>query len=205
MVLSQKDCDGRLVEVSVGRLIFCAPADTTEGFRLVPLIMYSPTYVSTLLALMVLVNVTASFIVCSEPPRALLSQLRSERQDGGRSVDEGQRKQEKLLETMSLLGAEEIAKMNVSERTTRAMLAEAVEDRIFQLQDNLEQLSGGEVPVDESVKAQCVEIAKDIRRSQIQYNELVSGAQSDLLDSMKSWEQTTNVKTETEAKRSGFE
>jgi hypothetical protein len=144
-----------------------------------------------LLALQAFISFSSSFIVKTESQRSSLVVLTVSQ--GG--FGDGQRKQEKYMEAMSLQGAEEIAKMNISERASRALLAEAMEDRIFQLQDDLEELSGGQVPVDESVKAQCVDIAKDIRRFQIQYNDLVSGAPSELLDSMKSWktEQNNNV------------
>eukprot|EP00984_Skeletonema_dohrnii_P018352 scaffold8553_cov67-Skeletonema_dohrnii-CCMP3373.AAC.1 len=48
--------------------------------------------------------------------------------------------QENIMEMASLKGAEEIAKLDIQERTKRAMLAESVEDRIFELVDELEQI-----------------------------------------------------------------
>ncbi|GKY93332.1 hypothetical protein MPSEU_000300800 [Mayamaea pseudoterrestris] len=144
------------------------------------------------------VDVTSSFAIPGSSSRLFsLTILHANSQSS--SFGDGQRKQEKYMEAMSLQGAAQIAKMNISERTTRALLAEAVEDRIFQLQDDLEQLSGGSVPDDEAVKAQCVEIAKTIRRSQIQYNDLVSGAPSELLNSMQSWEKTQKADNELDA------
>ena len=158
--------------------------------------------VHAVLVLLACFDLSSSFVVTTRNQKANLVALQSAQQDG-RSFDDGQRKQEMYMEAMSLKGAEEIAKMNISERTTRAMLAEAVEDRIFQLQDDLELLSGGTVPTDETTKAQCVELAKDIRRSQLQYNDLVSGAPSELLNSIKSWEESQPK--DTNADQSAFE
>ena len=156
-----------------------------------------------LVALLVCVDLSSSFVVTTRYQKIDFFALQLAQQDG-RSFDDGQRKQEMYMEAMSLKGAEQIAKMNISERTTRAMLAEAVEDRIFQLQDDLELLSGGTVPEDETTKAQCVELAKDIRRSQIQYNDLVSGAPSELLNSIKSWDESSQSE-DTDAEQSAFE
>ena len=47
---------------------------------------------------------------------------------------------EQFMEEASRKGAEKVKAMSIEERTRRAMLAEAVEDRIFSLYDDLEGL-----------------------------------------------------------------
>lgn len=93
---------------------------------------------------------------------------------------------EALLEAMAASGAAKVATMSVPERTKRAMLAEAVEDRIFQLQDDLEELSGGVVPEDEKLRSQCVDVARQIKLAQKQYQDLVSGEPSEMLKTLES-------------------
>lgn len=98
------------------------------------------------------------------------------------------KKLEQVLETSSSAGAKAIAKMDLQERTKRAMLAEAVEDRIFELSEELELLikqndgceSFSEFPDD--VREEALEIAKQTKALQVQYDDLVNGRPSLLLD-----------------------
>jgi hypothetical protein len=48
------------------------------------------------------------------------------------------------------------------------------------------------VPKDETLKLQCVEIAQNIKQSQIQYSELVTGAPSAILNSLESLDETVD-------------
>ncbi|KAL7535044.1 hypothetical protein ACHAXR_006231 [Thalassiosira sp. AJA248-18] len=103
--------------------------------------------------------------------------------NGGQSP--AQKKQEQMMEMSSIAGAEEIRKLDIDERTKRAMLAEAVEDRIFDLVDELEQLvlqNGGLEDLSGEVKEEAVEMAKQTKALQVQYNDLVNGKPSQLLD-----------------------
>jgi hypothetical protein len=91
--------------------------------------------------------------------------------------------QENIMEMASLQGAEEIAKLDIDERTKRAMLAEQVEDRIFELVDELEQMvqkNNGVLEGD--VKEEAVELAKQTKALQNQYEDLVNGRPSSLLE-----------------------
>lgn len=87
---------------------------------------------------------------------------------------------------MSLKGAKEIAKMEIQERTKRAMLAEVIEDRIFELTEVLEGFVDESGTVREEDREKAVEVALQTKQLQIQYNELVSGKQSAILDSLNS-------------------
>ena len=98
-----------------------------------------------------------------------------------------QRKQEQIMEMASIAGAKNIASLEIHERTKRAMLAENVEDRIFELVDELEILvkkSGGLENLSDETKEEAVEIAKQTKELQIQYDDLVSGRPSSLLSSI---------------------
>lgn len=91
--------------------------------------------------------------------------------------------QENIMEMASLAGAEEIAKLDIQERTKRAMLAESVEDRIFELTDELESLvkeNNGVLEGD--AREEAVELAKQTKALQIQYDDLVNGRPSSLLE-----------------------
>ena len=90
------------------------------------------------------------------------------------------------MERSSRAGAEAIAKLNAQERAKRAMLAEAVENRIFELVDELELLikrtgveSFGEFP--DNVRDRALEMATRTKELQNQYDDLVSGRPSQLL------------------------
>jgi hypothetical protein len=98
------------------------------------------------------------------------------------------RELEQVFEVSSNAGADVVAKMNLQERTKRAMLAEQVEDRIFELVDELEQLikqndgyeNFSEYP--SAVREEALEIAKQTKALQLQYDDLVNGRPSILLD-----------------------
>lgn len=98
--------------------------------------------------------------------------------------------QEEVLEQLSLDGAERIAKMDIPERTKRAMLAEQVEDRIFELMDVLDKLvengeGSGEL-VKEENREKAVDVAREVKSLQKQYDDLVSGRPSSMLSSLES-------------------
>lgn len=97
---------------------------------------------------------------------------------------DAQRDQESKLEGMSLKGADKISKMTVPERAKRAMLAEAIEDRIFEHTDILDELVEEDGTVLEDNREQVVETAQQIKGFQHQYNDLVSGNPSALLESL---------------------
>lgn len=88
---------------------------------------------------------------------------------------------------MAAAGASKIAQMDINERTKRAMLAEAVENRIFQLQQELLELAQTNGKFSQAKK-----LAQQIKLAQEQYQELVSGDPSDMLrafDSLASMNQ----------------
>ena len=95
------------------------------------------------------------------------------------------RTQETIMEQLSLAGADKIAKMDVSERAKRAMLAEAIEDRIFDLTDVLESLFDEHGYLPERNREKSVQIARQTKALQIQYEELVSGNPSTVLNSFE--------------------
>lgn len=95
---------------------------------------------------------------------------------------ETQRQQEMILEKMALQGADRIKAMDIPERAKRAMLAEALEDQIFDLTEQLEGFVDENGMITDREKA--VEIAKSTKSLQIQYNELVSGKPSAILDAL---------------------
>jgi hypothetical protein len=99
---------------------------------------------------------------------------------------EARRAQEKILEELSWKGAEKIAKMDIPERAKRAMLAEAVEDRIFELSDILEALleEDGSIKLENREKVQ--ETAKQTKKLQQQYSDLVNGKPSAILTALAS-------------------
>jgi flagellar basal body-associated protein FliL len=95
-----------------------------------------------------------------------------------------QKKQERLLEELSSEGADKIAKLDIQERTKRAMLAEQVEDRIFELSDQLEEMFDENYLLPESNREQAVELAQQTKSLQLQYQELVSGKPSTILEAL---------------------
>ena len=96
--------------------------------------------------------------------------------------------QKEIFERLSLSGADRIAAMEIPERAKRAMLAEAVEDRIFELTEILEKLvepAGGDTLVAEDNRKKAVQIAKQTKALQQQYEELVTGQPSAMLQSLE--------------------
>ena len=117
--------------------------------------------------------------------------------------------QEQLLEVVARIGAETIASLSISERTKRAMLAEAVEDEIFagteQLIDlvNERQKTNNDVAIDDDddennpselnsrnknigIEDQIRDLRERNQFLQGQYNDLVSGRSSSLLNTVNS-------------------
>ena len=97
---------------------------------------------------------------------------------------EAQRQQEMIFEDLSLKGAKQIAQMEIPERAKRAMLAEAVEDRIFELTEFLESLVDEQGMIAEEDRPRAVDVAKQTKNLQLQYNDLVSGNPSTILDAL---------------------
>jgi hypothetical protein len=91
------------------------------------------------------------------------------------------RRQEADLEAMSSRGSARIARLDVAERTKRALLAEAVENRIFALQQDLLELAQNNGPY-----SAAKVVAQQIQLAQSQYRELVSGDPSDMLRAYES-------------------
>jgi murein L,D-transpeptidase YcbB/YkuD len=88
--------------------------------------------------------------------------------------------QEIIMENVCRKGADKIRALDISERTKRALLAETIEDYIFEMTDELEQLFAS------NKIERAVDLAKQVKRLQVQYQELVSGQPSPLLESLKS-------------------
>jgi hypothetical protein len=78
------------------------------------------------------------------------------------------------------MGADRIRALGVEERTKRAMLAESVEDRIFELVDEIEQL------VASSKMERAIDLSKQVRSLQTHYQKIVSGQPSSLLQTLES-------------------
>jgi len=111
--------------------------------------------------------------------------LKSALSDGDGQPSPRQKQQETRMERASIAGADEIRKLDINERTKRAMLAEAVEDRLFELVDDLDELvkkNGGLENLSDEVKEEAVEMAKQTKALQVQYDDLVTGKPSSLLD-----------------------
>lgn len=99
---------------------------------------------------------------------------------------------ERLLEGLSRDGAAKIAEMSLTERTKRAMLAEKIEDEIFSRAAELDRLSNEAGTIPEQHMPLAKEIASQARRLQIQYDELVSGQESSVLNALeKAMNETT--------------
>jgi hypothetical protein len=102
----------------------------------------------------------------------------------GQEKSETQRQQDMILENMSVKGAKAIASMEVPERAQRAILAEAVEDQIFELTEKLDGFVDANGMIAEESKEKVMEIAKATKSLQIQYNDLVTGQKSPILDAL---------------------
>ena len=110
-----------------------------ETNRAVHSLGYSKMVPRTLLIVIVLAAKSAAFVHTPQRTRAIGSSLHNSPSDGQQSG--AQKAQERIMESASLAGAENIRKLDIAERTKRAMLAEAVEDRIFEMVDELEALT----------------------------------------------------------------
>jgi len=103
------------------------------------------------------------------------------------------------MEALSAQGSAKIAQLSITERTKRAMLAEAVEDQIFENTEQLEELltrsstrntattkddDDNEAAVMENRK-DAVELAQQTKALQVQYRELVSGEPSSVLNALE--------------------
>ena len=102
----------------------------------------------------------------------------------GNQSEGGFRKgQEMKMEMSSLAGAKAIAKLDINERTKRAMLAEAVEDRIFEITEEIEEIfNKNDGVLEGDQKDEAVELAKQTKALQVQYDDLVNGRPSYLLN-----------------------
>jgi len=90
-----------------------------------------------------------------------------------------------FLENEAKAGAEKIRKMSIEERTKRAMLAEAHEDRMVTLSDELEELLGEDgMPLKDEYREEVEALARQIKASQEQYSALVNGEESPLLNAL---------------------
>ena len=89
------------------------------------------------------------------------------------------------MEMSSLAGAQAIAKLDLEERTKRAMLAEVIEDRIFELVDELELFvaqNNGLLDASDDIRMRAMEMAKETKSLQLQYDDLVNGRPSIILN-----------------------
>eukprot|EP00559_Dactyliosolen_fragilissimus_P004214 CAMPEP_0184866282 /NCGR_PEP_ID=MMETSP0580-20130426/21692_1 /TAXON_ID=1118495 /ORGANISM="Dactyliosolen fragilissimus" /LENGTH=136 /DNA_ID=CAMNT_0027365893 /DNA_START=172 /DNA_END=582 /DNA_ORIENTATION=+ len=90
---------------------------------------------------------------------------------------------ESFLEAESKRGADKIRQLSVEERTKRAMLAEAVEDRMDTMIEDLELLLGENgMPKSEENRDEVEALARQIKASREQYRGLVNGEPSSLID-----------------------
>jgi hypothetical protein len=92
---------------------------------------------------------------------------------------------ENYYESLSQSGADKISTMSIDERAKRAMLAEAVEDNIFLLETELEELVGEDGVITPDIREECVMLAKQIKSAQQHYESLVSGGPSAMLTVME--------------------
>jgi hypothetical protein len=116
------------------------------------------------------------------------TRLHSNDDEFGQEKSETQRQQDTILENMSVKGAKAIAGMEVPERAKRAILAEAVEDQIFELNEKLDGFFDENGMIAEESREKAVEIAKATKSLQIQYNDLVTGQKSPILDALNAME-----------------
>lgn len=81
-----------------------------------------------------------------------------------------------FLEEASLKGAEIVKALSIEERTKRAMLAEAVEDQMALLEDELDELLGEDgMPLEVEFRDKIEALARQIKGLREQYQLLVSG------------------------------
>lgn len=92
------------------------------------------------------------------------------------SKDDNDNSQNDFFEQAAQEGAERVKAMSVEERTKRAMLAEAVEDRIVVLYDDLELLLGEDgLPSTVENRAEVEVLAREIKSLRQEYQVLVNG------------------------------
>jgi len=96
------------------------------------------------------------------------------------------REQELILEASSLRGAAIIANMEITERAKRAMLAEAIEDRVFELTDQLERMLEEDGSVKIENRKEVEDTARQTKELQLLYSDLVNGKPSALLNAITS-------------------
>mmetsp|Transcript_22942 Transcript_22942/g.63863 ORF Transcript_22942/g.63863 Transcript_22942/m.63863 type:complete len:166 (+) Transcript_22942:47-544(+) len=114
-----------------------------------------------------------------------LFQSSSAAADGDEAPSSLQKQQELVMEELSRIGADKIATLDVNERTRRALLAELLEDKIFENTAQLETLVDEAGAIAEENRAQALEIAEQTKVWQVQYQELVSGKPSSVLASVE--------------------
>lgn len=88
---------------------------------------------------------------------------------------------EMVLDELSMSGASKIATISIPERAKRALLAEAIEDQIIRLTDEMEQMIGVDGIISKEYREKVTETATRMKELQIQYDELVSGKPSSVL------------------------
>jgi len=95
--------------------------------------------------------------------------------------------QKPFVERTALEGAEKIRSISIEERTKRAMMAEAVEDRVLELSDELDQLLGDDgMPLKKEYREKIETLAKEIKASREQYRVLVSGEDCSMINLLES-------------------
>lgn len=93
--------------------------------------------------------------------------------------------QANFLESSARDGSSAVRHMSIEERTKRALLAEAAEDRMVKLTDDLDKLlDNSGIPKNIEDREEAVKIARQIKASQEQYRSLVNGEPSPLLDAL---------------------
>ena len=101
------------------------------------------------------------------------------------SKDDKASSQNDFFEDTANQGAKQVAAMSIEERTKRAMLAEAVEDRIIVLYDDLELLLGKDgMPSNVENRDEVQVLAKEIQSLRREYVALVNGGPSPMLNSI---------------------
>ena len=97
--------------------------------------------------------------------------------------------QETFLEQASIKGSDKMRLISIEERTKRAMLAEAVEDRMVEQFNSLEELLDDDgMPLKIEYRDEVEVLAKEIKASREQYQRLVSGEPSSVLEAFNSEE-----------------
>ena len=99
---------------------------------------------------------------------------------------DARREQEMILEELSMKGAAKIAKMDISERAKRAMLAEALEDRVFELTEALTGMLDEDGSVKLEHRTTVADTAKQTKELQLLYSDLVNGNPSSILNALAS-------------------